>query len=126
MLDTPFKENGFEVLFKTSDEELNEILRISTTKMDYSFKTNELKITFNLYTDTIEKVRKLTIGMCVPVEVILMDPTCTINCSLFECPLGKIKSFEIKDISVHTDVTSGKLLQYVITFGNLSVFEEEQ
>ena len=121
MLDIPFKENGFEVLFKTSDEELNEILRISTNKMDYSFQTNELKITFNLYADTIEKVRNLTIGMCVPVEVVLMDPTCTIKCSLFECPLGKIKSFEVKDISVHTDVISDKLLEYVITLGNLKL-----
>lgn len=121
MLDTPFRENGFEVLFKTPDEELNELLRISTTKMDYSFKTKELKITFNLYTDTIEKVRELTVGMCITVEIILMDSTFTNKYSLFECPLGKTKRFEIKDINVHTDVSSSKLLEYVITLGNLKL-----
>ena len=121
MLETPFKENGFEVLLKTCDEELNELVRISTQKVDYNFKNSELKVVLNLYTDTIEKIRKLTIGMCVPVEVVLMDPTCTIKCSLFECPLGKIRRFEVKNISVHTDVISDKLLEYVITLGNLKL-----
>lgn len=82
MLETPFRENGFEVLFKTSDEELNEIVRISTLKVDYNSKNSELKVVLNLYTDTIEKLRKLTVGMLIPVEVLLIDPTDTNKYSL--------------------------------------------
>lgn len=115
MLDTPFKENGFEVLFKTSDEELNELVRISTLKVDYNFKNSELKVVINLYTDTIEKLRELTVGMLIPVEVLLVDPTHTNKYSLFECPLGKIRNLEITDIDIHLDYSSGKLLEYVIT-----------
>lgn len=115
MLELPYREYCFEVLFRTTDEELNEIMRISTRKVDYSFKNSELKIVLNLYADTIEKLRELTVGMLIPVEVLLSDPTDTNKYSLFECPLGKIRNFEITDIDIHLDYNSSKLLEYVIT-----------
>lgn len=115
MLETSFRENGFEVLFKTSDEELNEIVRISTRKVDYNFKNSELKVVLGLYTDTIEKLRELTVGMLIPVEVLLIDPTNTNKYSLFESPLGKIRNLEITDIDIHLDYNSSKSLEYVIT-----------
>lgn len=115
MLELPYREYCFEVLFRTTDEELNEIMRISTRKVDYSFKNSELKIVLNLYADTIEKLRELTVGMLIPVEVLLIEPTYTNKYSLFECPLGKIRNLEITDIDIHLDYSSGKLLEYVIT-----------
>lgn len=115
MLETPFRENGFEVLFRTTDEELNEIVRISTQKVDYNFKNSELKVVLNLYADTIEKLRELTVGMLIPVEILLIGPTDTNKYSLFECSLGKIRNLEITDIDIHLDYNSGKLLEYVIT-----------
>lgn len=115
MLETLFRKNGFEVVFKTSDEELNEIVKISTRKVDYNFKNSELKVVLNLYTDTIEKLRELTIGMLIPVEVLLVDPTGTNKYSLFECPLGKTRNLEITNIDIHLDYNSSKSLEYVIT-----------
>lgn len=116
MQNVPFREDGFEVVFNTADNELNEIVKLSAQKVDYSFKTDELKITFNLYTGNIEKLRGLRVGMLVPVEILLVDSTHTIKYSLFECSLGKVRNFEIEDCSVHLDANENKVLQYVITF----------
>ena len=115
MLELPYREYCFEVLFKTTDEELNEIMRISTRKVDYSFKNSELKIVLNLYADTIEKLRELTVGMLIPVEVLLINLTDTNKYSLFECPLGKMRNLQITNIDIHLDYNSDKLLEYVIT-----------
>lgn len=109
MLETPLRENGFEVLFRTTDEELNEIMRISTRKVDYSFKNSELKIVLNLYTDTIKKLRELTVGMLIPVEFLLIDPTDTSKFSLF------VRNLQITNIDIHLEYNSSKLLEYVIT-----------
>ena len=112
MQTVPFRENGSKVVFNTADNELNEIVKLSAQKVDYSFKTDELKITFNLYTGNIEKLRELRVGMLIPVEILLVDSTHTIEYSLFECSLD----FGVKDCSIHLDANENKVLQYVITF----------
>ena len=110
MLELPYREYCFEVLFRTTDEELNEIMRISTRKVDYSFKNSELKIVLNLYADTIQKIMGLKIGSIIPLEILLSDVSYDNQYNLLN-----VRNFEITGIDVHLDYNSGKLLEYVIT-----------
>lgn len=111
------RENGFEILFNTADKELNELVRVTTKEFTYIEKDNTLIIHFNLLTDNIEKLRGLRTNMIIPLNIILMDPTCTIKYNLFD----KDKNFEITNCFIHMDYDNAKVAQYVITLNKVKL-----
>ena len=70
-----------------------------------------------LSNNIIDTPCKDMIRIFISLNIILMDPTCTIKYNLFD----KDRNFEITNCSIHMNYDNAKVAQYVITLNKVKL-----